>query len=392
MLSSTNAVLRKSQITGILEYICQGLELTESQFANAQSKYQAVGGWLADSNIGELQSAVIYPQGSVSIQTTVKPLYEDEYDVDLVCYIPSVNSFMAPQQLKKIIGDRLRENAIYKERLEEKARCWRLNYANEFHMDITPSITNPHCNQGGELVPDKVLQAWKPSNPRGYQAKFTRRAALQPRLLLLDAKFAEARAQVEALPVPTKFKGILRRTIQLCKRHRDVVFSETDSGLAPISVIITTLAALSYEYCVQNKIYETEVDVFFDVVKYMPNFIEKNWVNGKEQYCIWNESTAGENFAEKWNENPELAKAFYSWHAKALVDFERISSLNGLDVIQENLSLSFGEKVANKAMTLILDTFGAARKNGALIVAPNLGLTIGAAHGAVVRPNTFFGN
>lgn len=391
MLSSTNAVLRKSQVTGILEYICQGLELTESQFANAQSKYEAVGGWLADSDMSELQSAVIYPQGSVSIQTTVKPLYEDEYDVDLVCYIPGVNSFTAPQQLKRMIGDRLRENAIYKDRLEEKARCWRLNYANEFHMDITPSITNVHCNQGGELVPDKVLQAWKPSNPKGYQTIFTRRAALQPRLLLLDAKFAQDRAQVEALPVPTKFKGILRRTIQLCKRHRDVHFSQTDSALAPISVIITTLAALSYEYCVQNKVYETEVDVFFDVVKYMPNFIEKNWFNDKEQYFIWNESTAGENFAEKWNENPELAKAFYSWHTKALVDFERISSLSGLDVIQENLSLSFGEKVANKAMTLILDTFGAARKSGSLIVAPNLGLTIGAAHGAIVRPNTFFG-
>ena len=31
-------------------------------------------------------------------------------------------------------------------------RCWRLSYANEFHMDITPSIPNPNCRFGGELV------------------------------------------------------------------------------------------------------------------------------------------------------------------------------------------------------------------------------------------------
>jgi len=34
-----------------------------------------------------------------------------------------------------------------------------LNYANEFHMDITPSIMNPECTNGGELVPDKELRA-----------------------------------------------------------------------------------------------------------------------------------------------------------------------------------------------------------------------------------------
>jgi len=75
--------------------------------------------------------------------------------------------------------------------------------------------------------------------------------------------------------------------------------------LAPISVIITTLAAWSYEYCVAAKVYESELDLACEVVRYMPAFIEERSVDGRCQWFIWNDTTAGENFAEKWNKHPE---------------------------------------------------------------------------------------
>ena len=59
--------------------------------------------------------------------------------------------------------------------LEEMCRCWRLLsdfYANEFHLDITPSVPNMACVNGGELVPDEDLRTWKASNPRGFKALF----------------------------------------------------------------------------------------------------------------------------------------------------------------------------------------------------------------------------
>jgi hypothetical protein len=84
--------------------------------------------------------------------------------------------------------------------LEEKQRCWRLCYANEFHLDITPSIRNPGCGNGGELVPDRALAAWKPTNPKGYAARFEQHAALRPRLTLREAAIAAKRADVEDFP------------------------------------------------------------------------------------------------------------------------------------------------------------------------------------------------
>jgi len=144
-------VLRKSQIAGILEQICQTLELTPSQHDLAKTRYEAVGAWLAGSDNALLKSVTIYPQGSVAIGTTVRPLGRDEHDVDLICYVAGLGVDLAPAALKYSIGERLWTNGHYKDLLEEKPRCWRLNYANEFHLDITPSITNPRCSAGGEI-------------------------------------------------------------------------------------------------------------------------------------------------------------------------------------------------------------------------------------------------
>jgi len=391
MRSPINVVLRKSQVTGILERICQQLELTDTQYQTATARYEAVGTWLADSNESALQEASIYPQGSISLQTTVKPLSQDEYDVDLVCHVPYLSANTPPSALKALIGNRLKANERYKNILEEKPRCWRINYANEFHLDITPSIPNILCSNRGELVPDKRRNAWKASNPKGYQRQFDDRAKLRPRLLLRDAAFAEARAQVEALPEPTQFKGLLRRSIQLCKRHRDHWFSNQYSDLAPISVIITTLASKSYEHCVTNNVYDTEIDVFLDVVRHMPDFVEKVLTGGQEWYFVWNESTQGENFAEKWNENRRLADAFFHWQIRALADFEQLAGLSGLDKVRDELSVTFGEHVVAKAMAIAVDNVGTARKTGGLILASATGLSATKAHGVTVPPNTFFG-
>lgn len=391
MRSPINVVLRKSQVTGILERICQQLELTDTQYQTARTRYEAVGAWLADSDDFNLQEASIYAQGSISLLTTVRPLRQDEYDVDLVCHAPYLSVSTPPTTLKALIGNRLKANARYKDILEEKPRCWRINYANEFHLDITPSIPNPHCANGGELVPDKRLNTWKASNPKGYQRKFEDRTSLQPRILLQEAAFAEARAKVEALPEPTMFKGVLRRTVQLCKRHRDQWFTK-QPDLAPISVVITTLASQSYEHCVKSNIYDTEIDVFLDVIRQMPHFVETARIGGQEHFYIWNESTRGENFAEKWNEDRRLAEAFFRWQASALSDFEKLAGIGGLDTVHSELSGMFGEHVVAKAMVTAVDNVSAARQSRSLTLAPTIGLSAAAANGVVIRPNTFFGS
>lgn len=393
MLIGEDLLVRKTELLGVLERLCQGLELTDSQFQSAKERYEAVGTWLAAAENPTLRALAIYLQGSTALGTTVKPISRNEHDVDLVAHIRGVSYSTAPAIIKKLIGDRLRMNGRYVPLLEEMPRCWRLNYANEFHLDITPSIVNPACGSGGELVPDKKVKEWCASNPKGYKGLFDQRASIRPRLRVLEAAVEKRlRAEIEPYPMSQGPKGILRRVVQILKRHRDYHFLDEDASVAPISVVITTLASRSYEYCVSRSVFDDEFDLLCAVIRHMPAFIETGLADGRPQWFIWNETTTGENFAEKWNQDASRARAFFSWHGRALADIEKLSAVDGLDSLTKSLTESFGSAPANRALAGLTHDISSARALSQLSVAPAVGLSLRqAARGTTVRPNTFFG-
>lgn len=390
------ATRKKQMVVGLLDQLCQQIEITETQYQTAKARYEAVGSWLSRSDSPHLNQAQIYPQGSVALGTTIKPLASNEFDVDLVCHLPTLLNTSDARAIKALIGTRLKENAIYKGMLEEKQRCWRINYANEFHLDITPSIGNPHCYQGGELVPDKALAQWKPTNPKGYIGKFDQYAAISPRFYLAEANFAKAAYDsVEPLPEQTTSKPFLKRIVQLLKRHRDQMFVDTSrADLAPISVIITTLAGWAYAECATQQAHADAFDFVTAVIRKMPTFIHTEIRSGQQHFIIENETTAGENFADKWNKDPRLITAFYEWHSDALTSVESLLKIEGEDRFSESLSKKFGAKKEHvrEILSAITNPIGQARSAGLLAVAPTIGLITSQAHGSVAVPrNTFFG-
>jgi len=389
-LDPTN--IRHVQLTGIIERICQDLELTKTQHNKAKSHYESVGNWLAESDNVILNDSIIYSQGSISLGTTVKPIAYNEFDVDLVCHTPTLTTNSSPFYLKEVIGERLKQHSTYREMLEEKPRCWRLNYTDEFHMDITPSIPNVFCPNGGELVPDKKLKEWKPSNPKGYKKWFEAISDKKPIMAMFESvNFAEARATIESFPEQAYFKGPLKRCVQICKRHRDNWFKDDLEQKSPISIIITTLAARSYDSAIKCAVYNNDLEILLDVVKGMPDYIEKQEVYDTK-YFVWNPTTEGENFAEKWNFDPSLAEAFYSWQKAMVQHLEMLTESAGLDVIRKQLKYTFGDSVTNKVMDAITSSVSASRSKSGLASSPSLGLVVGAENSGNVRPNTFYGN
>jgi hypothetical protein len=74
------------QFAEILESICVKLQITDTQFNQANQHYKAVGELLSKpgSRVGRY-SPHIYPQGSLRLDTTVKPQGQNEFDLDAVC-------------------------------------------------------------------------------------------------------------------------------------------------------------------------------------------------------------------------------------------------------------------------------------------------------------------
>ena len=189
----------------------------------------------------------------------------------MVCEILLSKSAVTQKQVKSLLGTEIISYAEahgFRDPAEEKIRCWRLNYADgvRFHMDILPSVPEDQnfialLQQLGvpyELaklsvaITDKqhpkyavVDPDWPRSNPRGFVGWFEgrMRKAADDRIRGLVLK--RVYASIDQVP-PYEWKTPLQRSIQILKRHRDMMFKRSPD-LAPISMIITTLAAHSYE-------------------------------------------------------------------------------------------------------------------------------------------------
>ncbi len=98
MLTTELDFLRRAQLTGVLEAACQALELSPTQLELAEQRYMAIGSWLAEADDPLLRKSTIYPQGSIALQTMVKPIGGNEHDVDLVCLVPMVSSVPTPRR------------------------------------------------------------------------------------------------------------------------------------------------------------------------------------------------------------------------------------------------------------------------------------------------------
>src|ERR1700727_1245184 len=95
----------QTHIVEVLEMVCESLELSDSQFAQAKQRYEGVGACLARSDDPVLRVITVYLQGSTALRTTVKPISINEHDVDLVAHVPDLDVEISPAALKRAIGD-----------------------------------------------------------------------------------------------------------------------------------------------------------------------------------------------------------------------------------------------------------------------------------------------
>jgi len=302
-------------ISSVLNSRAQDLDIPESKYLDAKSKYEAVGNWLGQEGSDLSKYSIeIYPQGSFRLGTVVKPIGKDEYDIDLVCFLSALKKEDTSQaDLKQRVGDRLKENKTYKEMLESQEggrRCWTLDYADEFHMDILPSIEDADLRAKDGKFKDAILitdkkkietgdPEWPRSNPKGFADWF-----FQQQMEIFQSRKKALAETLNLEDVPDyKVRTPLQRAIQVLKRHRDIYFSKKDGKSKPISIIITTLMASVYE----------GQDNVFNVIYDALNKVSDDLLRKEGKYSVLNPVNPGENFADKWNEDSSLPKAFFEW-------------------------------------------------------------------------------
>ncbi|MEZ5659383.1 MAG: hypothetical protein R3E83_12910 [Burkholderiaceae bacterium] len=173
----------------VLDELFAQIDLTDSQYETAKARYEAVSAWLADGESPFLQDAAIYAQGSIAVGTANKPIGRAEFDVDLVCHLPSVGVTSSPAAVKALIGDRPAPTP-------PTPRCSKRSSAAGGCATRTSSTSTSRrrfaIRHAATAVSWCPTGRWRrePTNPKGYAARFERYAALRPRLTLREAAIA----------------------------------------------------------------------------------------------------------------------------------------------------------------------------------------------------------
>lgn len=389
---SDNRLLREALTAHLLGRVADSLDITPTQFQRAKLAYETISDIVTSSADPRLAAAKVFPQGSFAIGTVIRPISdaESEFDVDVACRL-AASTLLAPTMAKMLVGAALKADGRYADKVEEKTRCWRVNYAGEFHLDICPLVRATTS----DAIPDKDLAMWVLTHPEEYAKWFNERADRARTRLLMDS--AVLRAEVAPFPEENSDKGWLRRVVQLLKRHRDtwcLRVGVRKAEFAPISIIITTLATRSFEREVRSgHQFANPYDLILRIIAGMPAFIEQRNISSSIEW--WIESpVATENFANRWNQDQRWVSAFKDWHAVVLASLNELVSVTGLDGARPVLDSAFGAPMAAKAINSYSQQVRAARDSGALRFAPVAGgLTVSSAvAGVPVTRHTFFGD
>ncbi|QDV73720.1 nucleotidyltransferase [Botrimarina mediterranea] len=349
---------QQRQLAELLEAVAASLDIPDAVHQEAVEKYEHIGHWLEEQDESDgRREPTIYPQGSFRLGTVVRPCSrESGYDIDLVYERDLRKTGISQQELKDDLQKHLRlyvadceKSHVDVPTLKEGRRCWTLDYDDGFHMDVLPAIPDDDGRQRFRdyaesriLISDRKLHDWQHSNPIGYAEWFKSRMAVRFRERRIALAQGMLKASAEDVP-EYKVKTPLQRSIQILKRHRDVHFA-TDYDDKPISVIITTLAAKSYNN--QGDLIES----LLAIVRGMGQHIEYRMEGVKRVAWVPNPTNDDENFADKWADHPEREVKCRAWLRKVEEDLTAALESGNADDLLEILGESFGKRaVANAA-------------------------------------------
>ena len=368
--------------TKFLERVASEIDITPSKYQDAVNRYQAVGRWLDDGKYPEFVDKLdIYSQGSFRLGTVVRPIrngIEASFDIDLVCQMPLVKEQTTPQSVKSMVGGRLREHITYRKLLDrEGRRCWTLEYAEQdgvgFHLDVLPAVPDPLGLQSTAIAITHKQESgfsWSASDPRGYGAwfdqknseAFLRVSREQKRDIQRRASLVYA--SVDAVP-DHLVRTPLQRSIQIIKRHRDVHFNSSACiDYAPISIIITTLAAHLYGnepdvYTALSGIISKlqghallvegkAIEYSLAAIGLIRRFPDGTWYIG-------NPLNPSENFADRWHEdNHARARAFFAWVEALQNDLLNILRETNQSRLNQHLSRVLGTSAVSNHLDILL--------------------------------------
>lgn len=372
----------------LLKEIFDKLDISQTMHDNATEKYQNIASLLKAKGL----DASIYPQGSFSIGTVIRPYKEGkdmDYDLDFICQIKGTKDEFNPEEIKNSVGDILKGDGRYSSKLIEYDRCWTIEYADitdgiGFNIDIVPATSetqdyiNSLIRNGIEVTKANKAIAithkeddkftWVSTNPAAYTEWFKERNRIAFQNFIYERKssiFNEHRmiyASIEDVP-DYKVKTPLQRVIQILKRHRDIYYDRSNANnLKPASIILTTiLAEIASTSTSIGEVFEFLNFAVEELRSMQSYFLTKDALNpskilssmitkvGENNWVMKNPVNPGDNLLDCWdNKN---ATMFFKWLKEVKEDLIDIDIQN--EYRQKNIASSLAVNILNPKIEII---------------------------------------
>ncbi len=352
----------------LVDAIARAHEPTPTQLTALERSYNSTGEFLSACPEFRGDLIQIHAHGSRQLGTIVRPREDSRegFDIDLIARLtPEARRKYEGERGPILLLDRLhgalsRYAEAHGLQLHRWERCATLEYSDGMFADIAPVIDAPLLaapfGDTHGLIPDRELQRFDSTNPRGYAKHFDLAAAISPNftaaLRFSEAMDSVTRADVTPLPDAQEvFDRLLCRLVQLLKLHRNEAFGVVQEGqdMAPSSVFLTTLTAMAYVVEAPQP-HESPLELLLDIVERMPLHFERILrPDGSEQWVLPNPSAPKDNLAASMN-LPARQEAFLLWHQRLISDLNRILHAiehhEGMDVLLKALQGAFGTRSA----------------------------------------------
>lgn len=379
------------QKQNLIESVAHGLDIAPIMYERAKSVIDGLTNYLKFSN----NNIEIYKQGSFKLGTIVKPYQKDkdgDFDIDLVVQFSTSKNETTPKEIKALLRKYLNDSEYEQYLDKEGKRCWTLNYPHikgtdkkSFHIDLLPCVKEtiqiqPVQYQNTAIAisnTDKkttpYIYEWHSSNPKGLAEWFDcvnygkyKQVKANDRKRLVES-FGQLFSTMDEVTISEYTRSPLQKVIQILKRHRDVMFTNTDKeDFKPISLILTVLAGKIVEEnnIVENNTYELLNTILkgFEYYASLQNsgitsdyadeyktkqLISKTIRDGKAYWSIKNPTNASENIADRWNTNGQYATEFFRWVKQAQNDLvDILENEKSTDIIAK-LKDCLGEEISD---------------------------------------------
>lgn len=353
------------------------IELPPSLHRLAVDRYQAIRKHIerADSPLCD-RVAWFYPQGSMAIRSTIKARRrEDGFDIDIVAEL-----LLPPGATPAFVLDLLFEaingppGSMYHGMVERQTRCVTVFYADNMHIDVTPSQLideqDPRRSRICHAKPDEppIAHWWPTMNSWAFCNWFNAQTpanlpfeqAYAKRAMAFDRMRVHADAEVWPVPAHSTLEGGKSSSVvalQLLKRNRNIRYA-TRKGRMPPSVMMAKFAA-------DTAVPEVSIAGALDAIASSIIGALETAERGNRLVDIRNPKCEEDSFTDRWPENRVAQKTYL----EDLKLFRRqLSALMSdqltLDQKRDLLVAMFGEGPAQSAINDYAATVGRAVESG----------------------------